>query len=113
MFTDTISVTGYAIEAVGVLVIVGGIVIATGQFVRDLRSSAEQVYQSYRRQLARSIILGLEFLIAGDIIRTVVVENTLENVAVLGLIIIIRSFLSMALHLEIEGRWPWQKADSA
>jgi uncharacterized membrane protein len=112
MFTDTISVTGYAIEALGVLVIVGGILIATVQFARQLRPDLEQAYQSYRRQLARSIILGLEFLIAGDIIRTVVVENTLENVAVLGLIIIIRSFLSMALHLEIEGRWPWQKADS-
>ena len=112
MFTDTISVTGYAIEALGVLVIVGGILIATVQFVRRLRPNAELAYRSYRRQLARSIILGLEFLIAGDIIRTVVVENTLENVTVLGLIIIIRSFLSMALHLEVEGRWPWQKGDN-
>ena len=56
----------------------------------------------------RSIILGLEFLIAGDIIRTVVVADTLENVAVLGLIILIRTFLSVTLHLEVEGRWPWQ-----
>lgn len=111
MFTETISVTGYAIEALGVLVIVGGIGVATTHFARQLRSNAEQAYRNYRRQLARSIILGLEFLIAGDIIRTVVVENTLENVAVLGLIIVIRTFLSMALHLEVEGRWPWQKAD--
>ena len=56
----------------------------------------------------RSIILGLEFLIAGDIIRTVVVADTLENVAILGLIILMRTFLSITLHLEIEGRWPWQ-----
>ena len=109
MFTDIISVTGYAIEALGVIVIVGGIVIASIEFMRGLRLDAEWAYQAYRRQLARSIILGLEFLIAGDIIRTVVVENTLENVAVLGMIILIRSFLSMALHLEIEGRWPWQQ----
>ncbi len=112
MFTDAISVTGYAIEAVGVIVIVGGILIASVDFVRRLRPDIDAAYQAYRRQLARSIILGLEFLIAGDIIRTVVVENTLENVAVLGLIILIRSFLSMALHLEIEGRWPWQKETS-
>jgi uncharacterized membrane protein len=67
-------------------------------------------YRSYRRQLGRSIILGLEFLIAGDIIRTVVVADTLANVAVLGLIILIRSFLSVTLFLEVEGRWPWQQA---
>ena len=65
-------------------------------------------YRTYRRQLGRSIILGLEFLIAGDIIRTVVVADTIENVAILGLIILIRSFLSVTLHLEVEGRWPWQ-----
>ena len=65
-------------------------------------------YRTYRRQLVRSIILGLEFLIAGDIIRTVVVADTIENVAILGLIILIRSFLSVTLHLEVEGRWPWQ-----
>ena len=57
-------------------------------------------------RLNGSIILGLAFLIAGDIIRTVVVD-TLENVAILGLIILIRSFLSVTLHLEVEGRWPW------
>ena len=56
-------------------------------------------------------VLVVEFLIAGDIIRTVIVETSLENVAVLGLIILIRTFLSLTLHLEIEGRWPWQPED--
>jgi len=111
MFTEAISITGYAIETLGVVVIVAGILLATGRFVRRWWSDVEEAYQIYRRQLARSIILGLEFLIAGDIIRTVVVENTLENVAVLGMIILIRTFLSMALHLEIEGSWPWQKQE--
>ena len=64
----------------------------------------------FRRQLGRSIILGLEFLIAGDIIRTVIVADTLANVAILGLIILIRTFLGLTLHLEVEGRWPWQTA---
>jgi uncharacterized membrane protein len=108
-FTEIISVSGYAIEAIGVLVVVIGTVISSFTFIRTFQKHPEGVaYRSYRRQLGRSIILGLEFLIAGDIIRTVVVADTLENVAVLGLIILIRSFLSVTLHLEVEGRWPWQ-----
>ncbi len=63
---------------------------------------------TFRQNLGRAILLGLEFLIAGDIIRTVVVAPTLDNVLILGLIVIIRTFLSVALQLEIEGRWPWQ-----
>ena len=64
----------------------------------------------FRQQLGRSIILGLEFLIAGDIIRTVVVADTLANIAALGLIIVIRTFLSMTLHLKVEGCWTWQES---
>lgn len=100
---------GYAIEAVGVLVVVLGSILSSVLFIRTFRKLPEgAAYRTYRRQLGRSIILGLEFLIAGDIIRTVIVEYTLENVAILGLIILIRSFLSVTLHLEVEGRWPWQ-----
>ena len=108
-FTQVISIAGYVIEAVGVLVVVAGSCLSSLAFVRSYRTLPEGVaYKSYRRQLGRSIILGLEFLIAGDIIRTVVVADTFENVAILGLIILIRTFLSVTLHLEIEGRWPWQ-----
>lgn len=108
-FTEVISVAGYAIEAVGVLVVVMGSCISSVVFMRTFRELPEGVaYQAFRRQLGRSIILGLEFLIAGDIVRTVVVADTLENIAILGLIILIRSFLSITLHLEVEGRWPWQ-----
>ena len=103
------SVAGYTIEAVGVFVIVLGSCICSAVFIRTFRHLPEGVaYRTYRRQLGRAIILGLEFLIAGDIIRTVVVADTLENIAVLGLIILIRSFLSVTLHLEVEGRWPWE-----
>lgn len=108
-FTDIISFAGYAIEAVGVLVVVIGSCISSAVFIRSFRQLPEgAAYRTYRKQLGRSIILGLEFLIAGDIIRTVVVAATLENIASLGLIILIRSFLSITLHLEVEGRWPWQ-----
>ncbi len=110
-FVDAISVAGYAIEAVGVLVIVVGSSVSSVVFATTFRKLADGLaYETYRRQLGRSIILGLEFLIAGDIVRTVVVADTLENVAILGLIILIRSFLSVTLHLEVEGRWPWQPA---
>jgi uncharacterized membrane protein len=111
-FIEFISIAGYAIEAIeaiGVLIIILGSCISSVVFIRTFRTLPEPVaYQTYRRQLGRSIILGLEFLVAGDIIRTVVVEHTLENIAILGLIILIRSFLSVTLHLEVEGRWPWQ-----
>jgi uncharacterized membrane protein len=110
-FTELISMTGYAIEAVGVFVIAVGLCFSSAVFVRTFRRlPAGAAYGIYRQQLGRAIILGLEFLIAGDIIRTVVVADTLENVAVLGVIILIRSFLGITLHLEVEGRWPWQIA---
>ena len=113
-FTDIISKAGYAIEAIGVLVIIVGSLLSSVEFLRSFRRLPEGVaYSTYRRQLGRSIIMGLEFLIAGDIIRTVIVADTLENVAVLGMIILIRTFLSVTLHLEVEGRWPWQQDDNA
>ncbi len=108
-FTEIISIAGYAIEAVGVLVVIIGSIASSATFIRSFRQLPENVaYHTYRRQLGRSIILGLEFLIAGDIIRTVIVADTLQNVAVLGIIILIRTFLSVTLYLEAEGRWPWQ-----
>ena len=68
------------------------------------------MYHRYRKRLGRSILLGLELLVAADIIRTVAVAPTFESVGVLGLIVLIRTFLSFSLELEITGRWPWQKA---
>jgi uncharacterized membrane protein len=108
-FKSIIGAAGYAIEAVGVLVIIGGSILSSAAYATRLRTrSAEAAYRDLRKDLARSIILGLEFLIAGDIVRTVVVSQTFESVATLALIIVIRTFLSLALHLEVEGRWPWQ-----
>ena len=104
---------GTAIDAAGVIVIVVGAIIATGRFVSRRPEERGHSYQLYRQDLGRAILLGLEFLIAGDIIRTVVVAPTLENVAVLGMIVVIRTFLSTALQLEIEGCWPWQAAVGA
>jgi len=110
-FEEAISITGYAIEVVGVFIIIIGSVASSFRFVLSFHKQAEtSAFDMYRRQLGRSIILGLEFLIAGDIIRTVVVADTLMNVTVLGLIVLIRTFLGFTLFLEVEGRWPWRQA---
>jgi uncharacterized membrane protein len=103
-------VAGYVIEAVGVLTIVLGCLLSGAWFVHHLRSMQRLIaYQELRRDVGRSIVLGLEFLIAGDIIRTVTVSPTFESVVVLAVIVLIRAFLTMTLTLEIEGRWPWQQ----
>lgn len=112
-FTEVISVLALGTEAVGVLVMLVGAGYSSVIFMRHFNRVPEGVaYHTFRRQLGRSIILGLEFLIAGDIMQTIIVAATWQNVAVLGLIILIRTFLSMTLHLEIEGRWPWEQAAS-
>ena len=113
-FKELISIAGYAIETIGVLVIITGSVVSTFRFLSKFRQEPEGfAYGMFRRQLGRSIILGLEFLIAGDIIRTVIVADTLTNVMILGLIILIRTFLGFTLHFEVEGRWPWESVRQA
>ncbi len=97
------------VDAAGVVIVVAGALFATGRFC--IRRAGDS-YRQYRQDLGRAILLGLEFLVAGDIIRTVVVAPTLENVLILGLIVLIRTFLSFSLQLEIEGRWPWQRASA-
>ncbi len=98
---------GTVIDGAGVLAIVIGAIIATYRFVFRI---GEEPYRTYRQNLGRAILLGLEFLVAGDIIRTVVVSPTLDNVFVLAIIVLIRTFLSVALQLELQGKWPWQEA---
>lgn len=111
-FTRAVELVGQCIDLAGVGVIAVGAVLATGAAIgRVLRGSGD-AYPMFRRQLGRAILLGLEFLVAADIIRTVAVEPTLKNVGVLACIVAIRTFLSWSLELEISGRWPWQKRDT-
>lgn len=107
-FRELMGNVGLMIEALGVLVIVIGVIIGTGRFLFRRKPTHAESYQCYRQDVGRAILLGLEFLIAGDIIHTVAVQPTLDSVSVLGLIVLIRVLLGIALHLEIEGRWPWQ-----
>jgi uncharacterized membrane protein len=110
-YRELMELIGTLVDSVGVLIIVVGAIAASARFLARGRGDFAGAYRSYRQGLGRAILLGLEFLIAGDIIRTVVIAPTLENVLILALIVVIRTFLSMALQLEVEGRWPWKRGD--
>jgi uncharacterized membrane protein len=99
-----------AIEIGGIAVILVGAVAATITYLRQRSTGAELAYHQYRASLGRAILLGLEFLVAADIIGTVAIEPNLDSLAVLAGIILIRTFLSISLEVEIEGRWPWRRA---
>ena len=109
-FRDLMALIGLALDAMGVVIVAAGAFIALLHAVFHRARTVGDRYRTLREDLGRAILLGLEFLIAGDIIRSVVVDPTLMNVAVLGLIVLVRTFLSMTLQLEVEGRWPWQRA---
>ena len=104
-------------ELSGIAVIIVGTLFAMAKFLANAAgiSRTEEIagqrdlVSAFRKTLGRSILTGLELLVAADIIRTVAVEPTLQSVLVLGLIVVIRTFLSFSLEVEIDGRWPWQK----
>jgi uncharacterized membrane protein len=104
-----IAIAGEVIDILGVVAIVVGVLYAgIDAAVRGLRR-VSPVYSRFKRVLGRAILLGLELLVAADIIKTVAVTPTLDSVVVLAVIVLIRTFLSWSLELEISGRWPWQK----
>jgi uncharacterized membrane protein len=115
-FRQIIETAGQYLDFAGVAVMVVGAVITVPMAVlghnfpgRSDRRPATSVYRQYRQLLGRSILLGLELLVAADIIRTVAVTPTFASVGVLAVIVLIRTFLSFSLELEITGKWPWQK----
>jgi uncharacterized membrane protein len=104
---------GTTIDAIGVAVIAGGAILAVFLTVGRVRQEEGGAYEFFRRRLGRAILLGLEFLVAADIIRTVAVTPSAQSVAVLGGIVLIRTFLSFSLQLEVTGAWPWQQRSGA
>ena len=115
-----IEAAGRYMDIAGVAVMVIGAVVSIPMATRGFQprrlptgSAPLSVYRSYRQLLGRSILLGLELLVAADIIRTVSVTPTFESVGVLAIIVLIRTFLSFSLELEITGRWPWQHPPEA
>lgn len=111
-FTETLELVGKAVDAAGVGVIVVG-ALGAAVVTWAQRSTHDDLYRTYRRRVGRAILLGLELLVAADIIRTVAVRPTVSSVGVLGIIVLIRTFLSMSLEVELEGRWPWQRQPAA
>ncbi len=113
MFGKIASITAACIEAAGILVIVIGALASTVFFLRRLAQtkSFEHSYPAYRSDLGRCILLGLELLVAADIVGTVVVDPTFVNLGVLAIIVAIRIALSFAMDVEINGHWPWRQTE--
>ncbi|MEV0406724.1 DUF1622 domain-containing protein [Actinoallomurus sp. NPDC050550] len=107
---------GAGVDLVGVAVIVVGALVVTAVFAGRLRHDGGRfpgAYRLYRQNLGRAILLGLEFLVAADIIRTVAASPTFTSVGVLALIVVVRTFLSFSLEVELEGSWPWRRGRAA
>ena len=106
-----------AIDLTGVVIIAIGAALGIVLFARDLLGGSKLIdaYDRLRTFLGRSLLLGLEFLVAGDIIKTVAIEPTFDSVIVLAVIVLVRTVLSLSIDVEIDGRWPWQgaKAEAA
>jgi uncharacterized membrane protein len=109
-FKSTVDAVSKVIDGAGVVIVVIGLVIATGVYLQMQADPLRRqtAYQVYREQVGKAILLGLEFLVAADIIRTVAVTPTFEGVGVLAALVVVRTFLSFALDVELNGRWPWQ-----
>lgn len=97
------------VEAIGVITIFLGILIAFFRYITTKNTDAKTKYITLRQSIGKSILLGLEILIAADIMATVVTDPTLASVSVLAVIVIIRTIMSLSLEVELEGRFPWQK----
>jgi uncharacterized membrane protein len=104
-----ISLVGSGIEVFGVLVIVVGIAWSTLLYLRSLAGAS---YDAYKIRIGRSLLLGLEILVAADIVKTIALDLTATSLALLAGLVLVRTFLSWTLVLEIEGRWPWQREPS-
>ena len=93
-----------------VVVIVGSVTFGSLRFLLDLSRRSPNPYSVYKNLIGRSLLLGLEFLVAADVIRTVALQLTPRNIGMLGALVVIRTFLSWSVVVETEGHWPWQPA---
>lgn len=110
-FDQSVKWVAVGIESIAIGIIVLGALATTLIFLwRVIQEGAlEDCYRKFRSDFGKAVLLGLEFLIASDIVGTVAVGPTFQDLGVLALLVVIRTFLSFALELEISGRWPWQK----
>jgi uncharacterized membrane protein len=106
---NLIEFSALGIEVLAVVIIVVATVTGALHYLVHVNRQVGDAYEQYKVHLGKALLLGLEFLVAADIIRTVALEPTLQNVVILGLLVVVRTFLSWSLVVEIEGRWPWQR----
>jgi uncharacterized membrane protein len=111
-FTDAMEHVAQVFEVIGAVVLLAGLFLSVGLAVRAFRRTrdGDQAYRVLRQSFGGVILLGLEVLVAADLVRTVAVEPTWQNVVVLGAIVLIRTVLSFSLEIEIEGVAPWRRA---
>jgi len=107
-YNHTIQRVSEVIDAAGVAIMFAGAAIAAVAATVRLARHDVATYRRFRQQLGQAILLGLELLVAGDIVRTVAAEPSLTSIAVLAGIVLIRTFLSFSLEVELTGRWPWR-----
>jgi len=109
-YEQMVSGISMGIELVGVSLLIAGGIYSLGTFARDAaRLNGVAAYEALRRTLGRSILVGLEILVGADIIRTIAVSPSVTSVGVLGLVVVVRTFLSFSLEAELEGQWPWRR----
>lgn len=107
--------TALIVEVVGVLILLVGLVIALGHFLYKQLTASDKsgAYKTLRQDVGRALLLSLEFLVASDIIYTIAIEPSFQSLGLLGVLVVIRTFLSVSLEMELTGRWPWQNPESA
>ena len=110
-FKQAADVVGTGFQVVGITVLVIGALLAFALYLKAVRRrETPTAYSGLRRDLGKAILVGLELLVASDIIRSVAIDPTFATIGVLGLIVLIRTFLSWSLEVEVNGRWPWQSS---
>ena len=110
-FEEFMQLVVRAFELVGVLVLVVGAIAAAIVFARSVQAGPARAVRRLRSDIGRSILLGLEVLILADIVKTVTIETTIESAATLGIIVLVRTFLSFSLEIELDGVPPWRKRE--
>ena len=109
---EWVELSSKGIQALAVVVIVVSIVFGSLRFLRQSGTRIGDPYRAYKELLGRSLLLSLEFLVAADVIRTVLLDLTAKGMEILGALVVIRTFLSLSLVVELEGRWPWRASES-
>lgn len=111
-FEHTIDLVSQGVELAGVAILIVGGLYSLGGFAQDIiRGASETAYDDLRRKLGGSILVGLEVLVGADIIRTIAVSPSFTSVGVLGLVVVVRTFLSFSLEAELDGQWPWHRKE--